>query len=93
MNSTPFSLAENSSDRERAAPFATALGPTERLALFICTGANALVRSGSATPASSAVMVPALMSVLSPSMRKQVANRARDNPPPPCVPLTLENRT
>ena len=93
MNSTPFSRAENSSDRERATPLLTALGPTWRLALFICTGANALVRSGSATPASSAVIVPALMSVLSPSIRKQRAPRARDRPPPPCVPLTRVNRT
>ena len=60
MNSTPFSRAENSSGRARATPLLTAPGATERLALFICTGANALVRSGSATPASSAVIVPAL---------------------------------
>ena len=93
MNSTPFSRAENSSDRESAAPLLTALGATERRALPICVGANALERSRSVTPASSAVTVPALMSVSSPSMRKVVANRARDKPPPPWVPLTLENRT
>ena len=93
MNSTPFSRAENSRGRARAAPLLTAPGATERLASFICTGASALVRSGSATPASSAVIVPALMSVLSPSMRKARAPRARDRPPPPWVPPARANRT
>ena len=66
---------------------------TKRLAMFICTGANGLVRSRSATPASSAVTVPALMSVLSPSIKKHTAPRARDMPPPSCVPLMRPKRT
>ena len=93
MNSTPFSRAEYSSGRASATPLLTAFGPTRRRASFICCGANALVRSGSATPASSGVIVPAFMSVRSPSMRKQRAPRARDRPPPPCVPLTRAKRT
>ena len=93
MNSTPFSRAENSSGRDSATPLATVFGPAKGLALYICTGANALVRSGSARPASSAVIVPAFMSVLSPSMKMQRAPRARDRPPPPCVPLIRLKRT
>ncbi len=93
MNSTPFSRAENSSGRASATPLLTAPGPTKREAIFICTGANALVRSASATPASSAVMVPALISVTSPSIRKQTQPRARDMPPPAWVPLILAKRT
>jgi hypothetical protein len=93
MNCTPFSRAENSSERASATPFETAPCATKRLAMFICTGANGLVRSRSATPASSAVIVPALMSVLSPSIRKHTAPRARDMPPPSCVPLMRPKRT
>ena len=79
--------------RQRDAVRHGAVAGRTRDAIFICTGANGLVRSRSATPASSAVIVPALMSVLSPSIRKHTAPRARDMPPPSCVPLTRPKRT
>lgn len=47
----------------------------------------ALERSGSVTPASSGVIVPASMSVTSPSIRQHEAARARDTPPPKWAPL------
>ena len=93
MNRTPFSRAENSSGRASATPLLNAPGPTTRLASSIWMGANALPRSGLARPASSAVIVPARMSVLSPSMRKHTAPLARDRPPPECVPLIRAKRT
>ena len=69
--------------RARATPLETAFSPAKRLELESSAPARThLYARVSAMPASSAVIVPALMSVLSPSIRTQTAPRARDMPPP-----------
>ena len=92
MNRTPFSRALNSRQRVSAAPFQTAPGPAILLASPMKRGAKWLELLPS-MPASCCVTVPALMSVLSPSMRKVIARRARDMPPVACVPVMREKRT
>jgi hypothetical protein len=92
MNWMPFSRALNSRPRVRAAPFQTAPGAAHLAALAMKRGAKWLELLP-AIPASCRVTVPALMSVLSPSMRKVVARRARETPLVPCVPCLREKRT
>jgi hypothetical protein len=92
MNSTPFSRALYSMQRESAAPFVRMSGPATADPSPIRAGANWLELTPS-MPASSGVIVPARMSVTSPSLRIVTARRAREIPPVPCVPEIRAKRT
>src|SRR5215213_10712260 len=91
INLMPFSRALNSRHLVRAAPFQTAPGAAILLASDMMRGAKWLELLPS-IPASCFVTVPALMSVLSPSIRKEIARRGRDAPLFECVPVTREKR-
>src|SRR5215216_98270 len=86
MNLTPLSRALNSRHRVSAAPFQTAPGAAILLASAMMRGAKWLELFPS-IPASCFVTVPALMSVLSPSIRNEIARRGRDAPLFECVPV------